>query len=83
VTSAERFELVGRLYYAATGYLRPGKSNPLESARDANDSENGARFENYCATRLLTDAIELCVKLEYENEALTDQLDECTEGRAP
>ena len=69
MNAGERFELVNALYYAATGYLRPGKSEPLETGRDANSDENRERFENYCATRLLADALAKVHELEIDLDA--------------
>lgn len=40
----EKFEIVGGLYYEDTGYLRPGKSDPI---RDTGSHENRARFESW------------------------------------
>jgi hypothetical protein len=76
VTSTDRFELVGRLYYSATGYLRPGKSEPLETGRDANSDENRERFENYCATRLLNDLLTALHEAEIDRDAARGDLDD-------
>jgi len=64
----ERFEIIGDLYYADTGFLRPGKSDPM---RDTNDSENVERFEQWFATQAFSAAIVeiACLK------ALLEQID--------
>jgi len=54
LSHTERFEIIGDLYYADTGFLRPGKSDPM---RDTNDSENVERFEQWFATRAFSAAI--------------------------
>lgn len=56
-TATERFEALGSLYFRATGYLRPGQSEPLETGRDSNDSQNRERFEQWLATRSIVDAL--------------------------
>jgi hypothetical protein len=72
LTHTERFEVVGDLYYAATGHLRPGKDHPHE---DSSDPENVQRFEQWVALRAFTDAIGRIVALEKrlaEAERATD-----------
>jgi hypothetical protein len=59
-----RFEALGALYYTETGYLRPGKSNPMETGRDSNDDENRERFEQWVATRSLAAALNRIIVLE-------------------
>ncbi|HEY3496825.1 MAG TPA: hypothetical protein VGK73_19135 [Polyangiaceae bacterium] len=71
----ERFEIVGLLYYRATGYLRPGKSEAPETGRDSNDPGNTARFEDWLATRGFGDAISLIAQLQAEVELLTHERD--------
>jgi hypothetical protein len=63
-TSIERFEVVAALYYRDTGFLRPGKSEPVGSYRDPNSDENRERFEQWVATRAFTSAIDRIVFLE-------------------
>jgi hypothetical protein len=69
-SALERFEALGSLYYTGTGYLRPGKSNPLETGRDSNDDENRERFEAWLAACALTAAIDRIVSLEARVEQL-------------
>ncbi len=77
-----RFEALGALYYAETGYLRPGKSNPLETGRDSNDDENRERFEQWVTTRALTAALDQVVHLERCVEGLASRLDELETNNA-
>lgn len=69
-TANERFEAVGYLYYRATGYLRPGKAEPLETGRESSSDENRERFEQWLATRGFSDAIERIVGLEAKAQQL-------------
>lgn len=41
------FEHVGELYHRETGFLRPGKSEPMETGRDSNTPENLWRFAKW------------------------------------
>ncbi len=75
MTPTERFEAIGSLYYGATGYLRPGKSEPLATNRDSSDPENVARFDQWFATRAFNDAIARIVLLEQKVEKLEAELE--------
>ena len=55
MNSLERFEIIGWLYYGATGKLRPGKDDYLE---DPSSEENIERFEQWLATESFTAALE-------------------------
>ena len=55
MNSIERFEIIGWLYYGATGKLRPGKDDPIE---ESSSEENIERFEQWFATKSFTDALE-------------------------
>ncbi len=78
--SLSRFEALGALYYAETGYLRPGKSNSIETGRDSNDDENRERFEQWVATRSLTAALDRIVSLEQQVDDLQDDFEHHLRG---
>jgi hypothetical protein len=66
MTATRRFEIVGELYRAATGYLRPGKDEPAVTGRDANSDENRERFEQWIASKFYTAALDKIAELEDE-----------------
>ncbi len=70
-----RFEVVGDLYYRATGRLRPGKSEPMATGRDSNDSENRARFDEWVATKCWDAAIDRIIELQARVEELEGVID--------
>lgn len=63
-TATEHYECVGELYYRATHYLRPGKSEAPVTGRDSNSPENVARFESWFREHAFSDAIDRIVRLE-------------------
>lgn len=79
VDHAARFETIGALYYAATGYLRPGKSEPLATNRDSSSAENVARFDEWMATRCWGTLVDRVTFLEQRKEELLERLEKLEE----
>lgn len=73
-----RFEALGDLYYRATGHLRPGKDEPMETRRDSNSDENRERFERWLATSAFTAALDRIVELEAEIDELNERIGNMT-----
>lgn len=71
MSANDRFEALGELYYRATGYLRPGKSEPMETGRSANSDENRERFEQWLVSHGWTAALDRIVELERKVEDLS------------
>ena len=69
-----RFEIVGELYRAETGYLRPGQSEPAVTGRDSSSDESRERFEQWIANRLYTAALDRIAALEDKLESLDARL---------
>jgi hypothetical protein len=65
-TANERFEAIGDLYYRRYHRLRPGKSEAMETGRDANSDENRTQFDQWFATQAFTDALDHIISLEEE-----------------
>lgn len=53
----ERFEILGDLYLARTGRLRPGKSASSISGVDPMSDENRAQFAEWLANQAFEDAL--------------------------
>lgn len=45
----DEYERIGAMYHRDTGFLRPGKSEPLVTGRDSNSDENRTRWALWCA----------------------------------
>lgn len=46
--SLEHFEDIGHMFYADTGYLRPGKSEPMATWSEERDKERQAKWREWC-----------------------------------
>lgn len=59
------FETVGDLYYKRFMRLRPGKSEPYATGRDANSEENRSQFDEWISSgQAFIDSIEKIAALE-------------------
>jgi hypothetical protein len=74
MNATARFEALNSLYYRATGYLRPGKSEPMETRRDSSSPENRERFEQWLVSHGWTAALDRIVELETEVDALNQRI---------
>jgi hypothetical protein len=75
MTSFERFEIIGDLYYRRHHRLRPGKSEAPETYRDSGSGENHALFDNWIATGAFSDALERIHDLEEQVNSLEKERD--------
>jgi hypothetical protein len=75
----DRFEIIGKLYWLETGYLRPGKN---AVTHDTSSEENHARFEQWFALKSFMNAIERIYVLEQKLERLERENEELKERRA-
>ncbi len=44
----EHFEAIGEMFYKDTGFLRPGKSEPMESFYEGREEERRKYWEDWC-----------------------------------
>ncbi len=44
----EHFEAIGEMFYKATGFLRPGKSEPMETYYEGREEERRKYWEDWC-----------------------------------
>lgn len=71
--SIERFELINKLYYNDTGYLRPGKSDPLYNS---SSPENLERFEHWLVTKAWWSMIDSLIDAYEKIEELEEEVEE-------
>ena len=67
-----RYELIGALYYRATGRLRPGKDEAPEMNRDSSDPENRARFDEWAATKMFNALLDHAIATEEKLKRCND-----------
>jgi len=67
-----RFEVLASLYQRHFGYLAPGKSEPMETARDSNSEVNKATWEEWLATNAYKQMLERICALEQRVEELEE-----------
>lgn len=64
------FELIGDLYYSDTGFLRPGKSDPI---RDTSSEENWDRFQTWMKEIYPISVLEACLRFKQHSEKATPE----------